>query len=418
MNAQSWWIAAGLLGSAACWDNAPQSEEGSVHLALTIGSQDGSGPIHAVLSLNVTADGSASGTIAALGWPTSPTEVSGTVKAGLLTLDPDELGITFSDSVGWNSFELRARNGVLSDGADGVADAKLLTADWDTWEVHPYSATLTAGPDVQGEGAGVYESFARFAQYDTLLPCDGIDVRLGEPTDLTQAAMVRVLADQTPLAGALSPIVVDDMASVLSFAAPAFWPFGATLSVDPNGVTDPSGNQLVVGPKLKVDADPGAAIANAGFEGGLAGWIAKGSNIKQVAAFNGIAPAEGDHQIVVGAASQLAGYVDIPATAGALSLSIGLLGNDRESSFFAVNATVTLHGVTGQPLEMFDASKVVRQAEPCTDCDRAFQYRVPAARYSVDVTPYRGQRVFVTTQVASAQGSSTKTLVVDDLRVE
>jgi hypothetical protein len=417
MDARSYWVVVGLLGSAACGDNAPPSEAGSVHFALTIGGHGNAGPVHAVLSLDVTADGSASGTIEALGWPASPTAVTGMVKPGLLTLDPDEIGISAGGlSVSWNSFELHARNGVLSDGAEGAADAKLITPDGDTWFVDPYSATLTASADVNGEGVGVFRQ--DYSPFDTLLPSETIRVTLGEPTDAAQAAMVRVLADQTPLAGALSPIVVGDVASVLTFTAPAFWPLGATLSVDPNGVTDPSGNRLAVGPRLKVDADPGPAIANAGFEGGPAGWIAKGPNIKQAAALDGIAPAEGDHQSVVGASSQLAGYVDIPATASALSLSVGLLGIDQSSIFYPPRATVTVHGATGKPLPLFDADKVVAQAEPCTGCERPFQYRVLPARYRVDVTAYRGQRVFVIAEVGAGGSSSTRALVVDDLRVE
>jgi hypothetical protein len=297
-----------------------------------------------------------------------------------------------------------------------VADAKFGYEDGDTFGAIPYTAKLTAGPDVQGEAAGVYQRDG--SSYDTLLPCDTILVELGEPADAEQAGAMRVLADHTPLAGALEPIVVDNMASVMAFTAPAFWPFGATLSVDPNGVTDPSGNRLGLGPTVKIDADPGPAMANAGFEGGLSGWIAKGSQVLQAGDFNGISPVEGEHQIVVGAGSLLAGYVDVPATASALSLSIGLLAHDRDSIFYPANATVTLQGVARQPLVIFDADQAVKRGAPCADCDRPFETRVPAARYSADVTPYRGQRVFVTAQVGIASEYSTRALVLDDLRVE
>ena len=412
----------GLL--AACGGNSASSTFDSAHVAVAIVPHFSAPPrlprpdsLSGWLSLDVAADGTAAGSLAISGSPTSISEVAGHVADGRLTLAPGQIAVEPGGTLAWQTLTLAVGPAGLV-GSSGSATGTWTTVGGDQIDMADYKADLSASADTKGEPFDVIPPEAR--PPDAVLPTDALQIRLGEPAEVGRATAVQVLANGMPVADSLTPLAdpVHGLVIALALRPPGFWAFDTAITAEPGGLVDPSGNAMPwSGAGLHVVADPGPVTGNLGFEAGTAGWIVTGHQAGTTGAFDGVVPVEGALQMIVHEESALTGYLDVPAGATSLSLSVGLFS---EAGQFDADRTavIALHRASGERIVIFDgyAERAASVACACGD----FGQLIPPTRKSVDVTMLRGERLFLTAEVRSSFfiGVNFFALVLDDLRIQ
>ena len=239
-------------------------------------------------------------------------------------------------------------------------------------------------------------------QADVLLPTDELVVRFSEPVlASTVVKHLQVRAASRPVTGKISEGADDEpFATTFTFTPDLPLPHGAELSLSLAGIADVTGAKAVAGgPALRVAADPGSLTANPGFERDLAGWAARGK-ARSAGAHEGVAPVAGSRQAIVEGQGQIVGYVDVPATASRLEFSMSAViegGGDKV-------ATVRLRSGSARVLVFSLGSADGNAAALRT--------------IAIDLTPFRGRRVYI--EIQSAEGNfwqAQTTLLVDNVTI-
>jgi hypothetical protein len=371
------------------------------------------------LYLDVAADGVVSGTIAARDIDTvSLAAIDGRVEGTEIVCQDAMVAVTPGGSLELGELRLSLLDGDgdgAVDGAQGEAAGSWSRGLGDVFDQTPYSSTLTAGLDARGTTASL--SVPRSTL--TLLPFDAVNVRFEEPLRETDVRdHLRILAGGTAVTGELTLAATGGLVTGATFQPDAFLAFGADVTIDHAGLEDPSGNALAApDARVPVVADPGALTDNAGFESELAGWIALGQTGVE-GAFQGIAPAEGAAQAVVREGGTLAIALDVGAGATELELSVAVLteGSEVDANHTAV---IALRTPGGELMEIFDVADVADQLQDCAACTATYSKSVGPLRRTIDLTPHRGQRVFLTVDVRSSFfiGVNFFAALVDDIQI-
>jgi hypothetical protein len=324
------------------------------------------------------------------------------VSGGQLTVD--ELRIALLDRDGDGT----------ADGAKGEASGSWLTIiGGDIVSSHSFTADATASLDTAATTAFVFV----LRDHPEILPFDPVIVHFQEP--LREADVrdnLRILASGTALTGELTLTPTAGLVTGARFQPDAFLAFDAEVTVDLGALQDPSGNALTASAaRAPVMADPGAFTANAGFESGLDGWLVLGEASTQ-GQFQGLAPVEGAAQAVVGDTSMLVTYLDVPADATEIDLSVTVLHEQPE--VFPDHTVITLRRPGVEPIEIFDAGDFADQLQPCPACTD-FGAVLGPVRRTLDLTPYRGQRVFLTVEVGglAVPFGNDVAVLLDDIQV-
>jgi hypothetical protein len=344
-------------------------------------------------------------------------EISGRVEGAVLVFEDASVAVAPGGTLGLD--ELRIT--VLDDDDDGEADGAtgVASGPWqrvlgDVIDQTAHTSTMTAGLDTTATSASLFVSRAGL----TLLPFDAVNVRFQEP--LREADVrdnLRILAGGTAVTGELTLSATGGLVTGAAFQPDAFLPFGADVTLDLAALQDPSGNALMASDaRVPVVADPGLLSGNAGFESGLDGWIALGQAAAQ-GELEGFAPVEGAAQAVVREGGTLAGVLDVAADATELELSVAVLSEigqvdpDRTT-------VIALRQPGGALIEIFDVHDVRDQFQSCGTCTEYGQSVGPLRR-TIDLTPHRGQRVFLTVDVRSSFfiGVNFFAALVDDIQL-
>jgi hypothetical protein len=380
------------------------------------------------LALHIASNGDVTGSLAILpstGFlgPALPQALlSGRFTGGRLTLDPGQLAFSPGVLVTWDSFTLSVGPAGLIEGGAGTLTGTWQLINTDVIDDGRYNVKLLAAPDTQG--SSIAQVYTDPASFSPVLPTDVLSLQLGEPADAVQAATLQVRANGVALAGSLIPVApVDGLVTVVTFQPTGFWPFGSEITIDLHGLTDPSNNAFTPPAVRSASvADPGPITANLGFESALLGWSVRDGGFSGTVSgvgpsFGTIDPVEGASQLVVSDNAIAEGYFDVAADATSLSVSVALLlgqgdfGDDR----FAV---VSLRRATGERVVIYDAAVEHVRSTPC-DCGEDLIARVAPTTKAVDLTPYRGERLFLVAQTKTYQGffRAPLALALDDLRI-
>jgi hypothetical protein len=301
---------------------------------------------------------------------------------------------------------------------DGTADAAEGEAygSWIIWISdfalrYEFNSVLTAGRDTTAKTARMSWLGSR----EQLLPYSSIYLAFDEP--LLEAEVrdnLRILANGTAIPGELMLYGEGEMITRGFFQPDAFLAFGAEVTIDHGDLKDPSGNAVSAAEvRAPVMADPGVFTGNAGFESGLNGWLAVGE-VGTRRTFEGYSPEEGAAQALVRVRSMLVTYLDVPAEATALELSITVFSED-----FGGPARIFLYLPGGEEIELFSAGDLSEQVQPCPPTCLEFETVLGPLRPTLDLTPYRGQRVFVSIEVqpTGLHGEDDGAALIDDVQI-
>ena len=397
----------------------------AVHTKLTLtaelgGLEELAAPLHLLLDLE-PGEGDVQGTIY---WYDEDLEISGgmgtvtgMIEGSRVTLDAGSVTWGANDTLSWTELRLTLRD---TDG-DGIADSGSghtsgdMVGAWGDDQIwFSLGSSVDADPDVQALEADLRPAESEPAS--TMLETGGFIVRFNKPVLWEEIQReVAILADGEPLDGEPEPVnQADDWAMGFTFRPEARLDFSAEITLDPGAITDRLGNAAsCVSEPLQTPDDPGPLTGNPDFEDGLANWLVEG-DVEAVGTYEIIEPASGEQQVVMASYGSIAGYIDVPAEASQLSFSATVL-TETDGQFTPPEAYVWLNaaGEDVQVLEVRDETP-----EACDCGEFAGIIRLP--RVEVDLTPYRGLRVFVT--AASLVGWDAtpyySALVLDDFQVE
>jgi hypothetical protein len=343
--------------------------------------------------------------------------VSGRVEGADIVLEDVTVAVTPGGSLGLDELHITLRDADDDgevDGAAGEAAGSWQRVLGDVVDQTTHTSIMAAGLDARATSASLFVARTVLA----LLPFEGVNVRFQEP--LREADVrdnLRILADGTAVAGELTVAATGGLVTGATFQPDAFLGFGAEVTLDLAALQDPSGNALTASDaRVPVVADPGPLAGNTGFESGLTGWIALGQADTQ-GAFQGLAPAAGAAQAVVREGGTLAAALDVAAGATELELSVAVLSEIGQVD--ADRTTViALRKPGGALIEIFDVADVADQFQSCGTCTEYGQSVGPLRR-TIDLTPHRGQRVFLTVDVRSSFfiGVNFFAALVDDIQV-
>jgi hypothetical protein len=353
------------------------------------------------LYLVVHTGGLVSGTISTRDTDTvSLATISGHVEGDVLVIEDGAVAVTPGGTLGLDELRVAVRDdnsdGTI-DGATGTASGSWMRAMGDIFDQTTHTSTMTAILDTTSTTASLFVPRSPA----TLLPFEAVTVRFQEPLrEQDVRTYLRIRANGVAVAGTLALTPTGGLVTSATFQPTALLGFGAGVSIGLSGLRDPAGNALVsTRARVFVAANPGLLTGNAGFESGLTGWIALGQ-ASALGAFQGFAPAQGAAQAVVREGGTLAGALDVPAGATELELSVAVLSEIGQVS---PNHTtvIALRKAGGALIEIFDVADVASQFQPCPTCTD-YGRSVGPLRRTIDLTPHRGQRVFLTVDVRSS----------------
>lgn len=370
------------------------------------------------LYLDVAADGRVSGALSTLRLGTvNLTEIRGHVQGTEIVFVEGSIGIGSYGELGLDEFRIILLDGDgdgAADGAAGEASGPWSAVMGDIYEESTHTSILTAGLDTTATAASL--SVPR--NYPTILPYDAVHVEFEEP--LREADVrdnLRILANGAPVTGELTLEAEFGLVIDATFQPDAFLPFDAEVTLDLGAVKDPAGNALLASDaRVPVMADPGAFTDNAGFESNLDGWIVFGDASAQ-GAFEGFAPAEGAAQAVLREDTMLVTRLEVPADATALDFSIAVL-NYQPDLLANFTTVIGLRRPGGELIQVFDVSDFADQLQSCTTCTE-FANVVGPLRHTLDLTPYRGQSVFLTVDARAIHfiGVEPLAVLLDDIQI-
>jgi hypothetical protein len=397
----------------------------SYTLALTYGSPSYSSiprpeTITGHLYLDVDTDGQVTGAISAVDTgPVGLAMISGQVEGAEIVILDADVNPEVNSSLELEQLRislLDADGDGVADGAEGQANGFWYRGIGDIADYTTHTSVLTAGLDTTATTASLFVPREDL----TLLPYDAVQVRFGEP--LREADVrdeLRILANGTAITGALILQIASGLVTGATFQPDPFLAFGAELTIDLGDLEDPSGNALAASDaRASVIADPGLLTGNAGFESDLAGWIVLGQASAE-GELEGFAPAEGAAQAVVREGSTLAAALDVPGDATELDLSVALLTQGQSSKVDANGrAVIALRRADGERLEIFNAGDVTDQLQSCTTCAE-YSHFVGPLRRTFDLTPLRGQRVFLIVEVEAISWFEPNgfAVLIDDIQI-
>lgn len=374
-------------------------------LSLTYGTPPFIIPRPATISghlyLVVHTSGLVSGTISTRDTDTvSLATISGHTEGNVLVIEDGAVAVTPGGTLGLDELRIAVRDdngdGAI-DAATGTASGSWMRAFGDVFDQTTHTSTMTASRDTTSTTASLFvpRSPAK------LLPFETVNVRFQEPLrEADVRTYLRVRANGVSLAGTLTVTPTGGLVTAATFQPKAFLGFNAAVTIGLTGLRDPAGNALSPSSaSVSVVPNPGSLTGNAGFESGLTGWIALGQ-ASALGTFQGFAPAQGAAQAVVREGGTLAGVLDVPASATELALSVAVLSEIGQVS---PNHTtvIALRKAGGALIEIFDVGDVANQFQPCPTCTEYGRSVGPLSR-TIDLTPHRGQRVFVTVDVRSS----------------
>ncbi|HTV00361.1 MAG TPA: hypothetical protein VMF13_07500, partial [Luteitalea sp.] len=280
----------------------------------------------------------------------------------------------------------------------GTASGESRSVTGDVGETAAFTATV----DIAAADPRASMSFKRPHGRDDgrLLLADPIEVVISEPVTLVKLGAARVLANGKPLSGEFamtSP--VHGLVTHAAFLSREFAPSGATLTLDPAGLTNTNGHPIAWdGASMTTAADPGPLTANASFEHGLRGWQATG-DARVTGAFGGVPPAAGTAQAVIDAGASLSGYLDVPSGATELAVSYAVFS---EAGEFNANQSVVVALVAedGSRTTVVDGA-VERAHDERGEFEPGLRHRIGPRTARIDLTRHRGRRVTLTADVRS-----------------
>jgi hypothetical protein len=370
------------------------------------------------LYLDVAADGRVSGELSTLRLGTvNLTEIRGHVQGTEIVFVEGSIGIGSYAELGLDEFRiilLDSDGDGAADGAAGEASGPWTAVMGDIFEESSHTSVLTAGLDTTATAASLDVP----RNYPTILPYDAVHVEFEEP--LREADVrdnLRILANGAPVTGELTLEAKGGLVIGATFQPDAFLPFDAEMTLDLGALKDPAGNALTAADaSVPVMADPGVFTDNAGFESNLDGWIVFGDASAQ-GAFEGFAPAEGVAQAVLREDTMLVTRLEVPADATALDFSIAVL-NYQPDLLANYTTVIGLRRPGGELIQVFDVSDFADRLQPCTTCTE-FANVVGPLRHTLDLTPYRGQSVFLTVDARAIHfiGVEPLAVLLDDIQV-
>jgi hypothetical protein len=353
------------------------------------------------LYLTVHAGGVVNGTISTRDTDTvSLATISGHVEGDQIVIEDGSVAVTPGGQLGLDELRitLRDQNGDgLVDGATGTASGTWQRAMGDIFDFTTHTSTMNANLDTTSTTATLFVPRSPAL----LLPFEAVTVRFQEPLRENDVrSFLRIRSNGRTVLGTLTLTPTGGLVTSATFQPSGFLGFNATVTIGVVGLRDPAGNLLnPSSSQVAVAANPGSLINNAGFESGLGGWIALGQT-SAPGTFEGFVPPQGTRQAVVREGGTLAGFFDVPSSATALDLSVAVLSEIGQVS---PNHTtvIALRKAGGALIEIFDVADVANQFQPCASCTTYGQSVGPLSR-TIDLTPHRGQRVYVTVDVRSS----------------
>ena len=326
---------------------------------------------------------------------------TGQVVDDHIELDPGQASVWPSGQLAWDSLSLS----LVDNNGDGVPDGATgaIVGSWtivagDIVDTSQITGDLSARADT--EPAEIRMSPVEFGGTSEFLPTDRIRISFSEP--LTEQAVgqgIEVLADGTPLTGQLFGNVNLEYLSYVWFVPDEYLPFASDITIQANGLIDPSGNpaSALADPRPTV-ADPGPLAAVPQFEGDFTGWIQRGT-VDAVGDYAGVTPTSGAMQARINENSQLFGYMDVtdPVTPFGLSFNLFTQYGEIIENY---SAAVRLYTTPDDYQLLFDAFAYEGQNAVCMNCDN-FGYQLGPITSAIDLSGYVGQRVFLQIEVQS-----------------
>jgi len=341
--------------------------------------------------------------------------VTGRVDDDTIVLDANEVFAAAGERFQWDDLRLQLLdgdgNGTI-DGAGGSAGGAVSESSTEFVEDSPYTASIVALRDTLASSTAIFDGKIR-------LPFGSVTIDFAEPVRADQVtAALRVLAGGRPVAGRFAADPVAGLVTRTQFQPADFLPFDQAISLDVGALTDPSGNAITAAAsELRVVGDTSPITENLGFESSLHGWTMVG-HAQSTGSFGGVAPVEGQSQAVIDAVGTLAGYLDVPADARALHVSLTRLSQLGEIAE-DYNATIQLHRANGDKIISFDARDATEKLLPCTACAPMFGFQLGPISRDLDLMAVRGERVWITIEATAFFfiGVPPLSVVVDDLRI-
>jgi hypothetical protein len=374
------------------------------------------------LYLDIAADGQVAGVISAVDTGTvGVAMISGRVEGGETVVLEGQIDIPPDAELGLE--ELRFV--LLDSDGDGAADAArgqasgswMNVVEGDIVDQTTHTSTLTAGLDTTAPSASLFVSHF----HETLAPFEAVTVHFHEP--LREADVrdnLRILAGGTALTGELTIPATGGLVTSAAFQPDVFLPFGTEVTIDLGNLKDPSGNALLASDAMvSVAADPGLLTDNAGFESEPDGWLALGWAGAE-GEVEGFAPVEGAAQGLVSDGGTLAAVLDVAADATALELSFAAITTFAAAPDPDHAIVIGLRKPGGELIEIFDLADEFDQLQDCVTCAYGDGRFVGPLRRTLDLTPHRGQRVFLTVEVHRPRPvgeGGYSVLLVDDIQV-
>ena len=326
---------------------------------------------------------------------------TGQVVDDRIEVDPGQASMWPSGQLEWDSLSFRLLDGNGDGAADGASGT--IVGGWtivagDIVDTSNITGDLSAGRDT--EPAEIRMAPVEFGGTNEFLPTDRVRISFSEP--LAEAAVgqgVEVFADGVALAGRLVGNVNRGYLTYVYFVPDEYLPFASEITVDVNGLSDPSGNPTSARPDpLPTVGDPGQLGAVPSFEGDFTGWIKRGT-VDAVGDYAGVTPTDGAMQVRLSENSQLIGYIDVTDPVTPFGLSFNLFTQYGEI-FEDYSAAVRLYTAPDEYQLLFDAFLYQNQNAACMDCDN-FGYQLGPITSGIDLSGYVGQRVFVQIEVQS-----------------
>jgi hypothetical protein len=321
------------------------------------------------------------------------------IPAGALPSTPGGLYLE------WDDIELRLQDqdgdGVMESGTGHIAGTVHVRNRFDD--------DVTAAPDGFPVTARVYRASQVTPE---MLPWETLVVALDQPVSSDEIPRHRVLADGQEVPGQIELVKTGEIHTAFRFTPDGFYPLGATIEIALDGMKNAIGVPMTLeAAPIEVMADPGSFEPNLGFEQALTGWYVAG-DAAVVAGAGNLAPVEGAGMLALRTAiidsqdrdSRLLGYLDVPADATTLDLSLALLVPEEQlPGSIAMRLHRALPDGGHEVLEVYEFDHESVVLEPCAcgglGTDPPLARRAGPFRQEIDLSALRGQRVFLEIQL-------------------
>ncbi|MGE0869714.1 MAG: hypothetical protein AB7P03_14210 [Kofleriaceae bacterium] len=349
------------------------------------------------------------------------TTITGYLEGHEVILNPATASVDDCCTVAWTSLRImlvEPQGGGISDTGSGTIAGEWTDHHGDVIEMAAVAGTVAVTADVRPAQAKIAPLRTRWRP--ALFPGDPISIVLDEPIAMDSVIKLRLAANGEPIAGpSLNPTVVNGRVSSVTIAPSQLVPLGTTITLDTSAVRDVAGNPVTWdAAALQTPADPGTLTQNLSFENGLDGWFTAGAPPAASGDFLGLTPVDGANQATVFARGSLGGWFVVPSDANQLDLSVAVFS---QVSVFDSRSAVVALVTADQQVVMYDAEMEAGASGPCPACDGApYRDMIPPKRVTLDLTPLRGQTVYLVASSESADfpGLTEYAMVLDDIRIQ